>query len=267
MAIGKNKNLGKKKGNKKKIVDPFSKKEWYDVKAPAVFSVRQIGKTIATKSSGLKLAKDNLMGRVFEVSLGDLQEKAEDDAFRKFKLRVEAVQGKNCLTQFYGMSLSTDKLKSLVRKNHTLIEAHADVKTTDGYSLRLFTIGFTKARVNQNKKTSYAQSGQVRQLRRRMIDIMLREANGKDLKELVQKLIPETIGREIEKATQGIYPLQNCYVRKVKVLRAPKPDLQKLMEAHGGADAIAAMGKKMDRLIEDVDEEPKEEAEAADAEA
>lgn len=40
-------------------------------------------------------------------------------------------------------------------------------------------------------------------------------------------------GKDIEKACQGIYPLQNVYVRKVKVLRAPKFDLTKLMEVHG----------------------------------
>ena len=89
------------------------------------------------------------MGRVFEASLGDLKANAEDDAYRKFKLRVEEVQGTNCLTNFYGMDLSTDKLRSLVRKWHSLIEAYADVKTTDGYLLRMYCIGFTKRRPNQ----------------------------------------------------------------------------------------------------------------------
>ena len=104
---------------------------------------------MVTKSQGTKLAKDGLMGRVFEASLGDLKANAEDDAFRKFKLRVEEVQGTNCLTNFYGMDLSSDKLRSLVRKWHSLIEAYADVKTTDGYLLRMYCIGFTKRRPNQ----------------------------------------------------------------------------------------------------------------------
>lgn len=33
-----------------------------------------------------------------------------------------------------------------------------------------------------------------------MFEIMKREAEGSDLKELVQKFVPESIGREIEKA-------------------------------------------------------------------
>jgi len=177
---------------------------------------------------------------VFEASLGDLKPNGEDDAFRKFKLKVEDVQGTNCLTQFYGMDMTTDKLRSLVRKWHSLIEAYADVKTTDGYTLRLFVIGFTKRRPNQIRKTSYAQSAQASSIRKKMIEIIQREAGAVDLNELVAKFIPEIIGKEIEKATQGIYPLQNVFIRKVKTLRSPKVDLTKLLEIHGGADAGAS---------------------------
>lgn len=37
------------------------------------------------------LSAESLKGRVVEVSLGDLKNNAEDEAFRKFKLRVEEV--------------------------------------------------------------------------------------------------------------------------------------------------------------------------------
>lgn len=63
-----------------------------------------------------------------------------------------------------------------------------------------------------------------------MREIMVNQAQSCDLKELVQKFIPESIGREIEKATSSIYPLQNVFIRKVKILKAPKFDLGKLME-------------------------------------
>uniref|UniRef100_A0A8C2Z5D7 Ribosomal protein S3A n=1 Tax=Cyclopterus lumpus TaxID=8103 RepID=A0A8C2Z5D7_CYCLU len=92
MAVGKNKRLtkGGKKGAKKKIVDPFSKKDWYDVKAPAMFNIRNIGKTLVSRTQGTRIASDGLKGRVFEVSLADLQN--DEVAFRKFKLITEDVQ-------------------------------------------------------------------------------------------------------------------------------------------------------------------------------
>ncbi|KAM0791154.1 ribosomal 40S subunit protein S1B [Microbotryomycetes sp. NB124-2] len=245
MAVGKNKRLSKgKKGIKKRVVDPFTRKDWYDVKAPSMFDTRNAGKTLVNRSSGLKNANDSLKGRVIELSLGDLNKDSED-TFRKMKLRVDEVQGKNCLTNFYGMDFTSDKLRSLVRKWQTLIEAHIEVKTTDGYLLRLFAIGFTKKRPNQVKKTTYAKSSQVRQIRRIMLDTMAREASSCDLKQFVQKLIPEVIGREIEKQSQSVYPLQNCYVRKVKLVKAPKFDLGKLLELHGDSVAAEDSGVKV----------------------
>jgi len=245
MATGKNKRLSKgKKGLKKKIVDPFTRKDWYDIKAPSIFDVRNVGKTLVNRTQGLRNANDSLKGRVLEVSLADLN-KAEELAFRKIKLRVDEVQGRNCLTNFHGMDFTSDKLRSLVKKWQTLIEAHVDIKTTDGYLLRLFAIAFTRRRPNQIKKTSYAQTAQIRQIRKKMFDIINRESSSCDLKDLVQKFIPEAIGREIEKACQGIYPLQNCYIRKVKILKSPKFDVHKLLELHGG-DADE-MGTKVGR--------------------
>ncbi|CAI5496586.1 unnamed protein product [Closterium sp. Naga37s-1] len=52
-----------------------------------------------------------------------------------------------------GMDLTTDELRSLVRKWQTLIECHVDVKTTDNDTLRLFAIAFTKRRQNQINKS------------------------------------------------------------------------------------------------------------------
>ena len=77
------------------------------------------------------------------------------------------------------------------------------------------------------------------------------------------------IGKEIEKACQGIYPLQNVFTRKVKVLKAPKEseltsnnftfyftitmtlfflDLAKLLEMYNESSASPAdIGTKLNR--------------------
>jgi small subunit ribosomal protein S3Ae len=173
-----------------------------------------------------------LKGRVVEVSLADLTNNQEH-GFRKIKLQLQEVAGKNCLTNFYGMDFTTDKLRSLVKKWQSLIEAYVDVKTSDGYLIRVFTIAFTQRRKNQIRKTTYATSAQIRAIRKKMFEVVTKEASQCDLKELVQKFVAEVIGTDITKSCQAIYPLQNCHVRKVKILKSPKFDLGKLLELHG----------------------------------
>jgi len=250
MAVGKNKRLSKagKKGGKKKIVDPFTRKEWYDVKAPSMFQKKNVGKTLVNRTQCTRIASDSLKGRVYEVSLGDLN--TDDVEFRKFRLICEDVQGKYCLTNFHGMDFTRDKLASMVKKWQTLIECVADTKTTDGYLLRFFCIAFTKRHLNQQKKTTYAQHTQVRQIRAKMKEIIEREVQSSELRDVVNKLIPDSIGKDIEKACQGIYPLHDVYIRKVKVLKKPKFELGKLMEMHGDHHAAKGgeeSGQKVDR--------------------
>ena len=236
MAIGKNKkfrngggNGGGKKGGKK-VVDTFEKKEWYDVKAPNMFTNRQIEKTLVTRSSGLKLAADSLRGRVYDVCQADL----ENDGIsqKKFSLICEEVVGKDCLTNFHGMHLTTDKTTRLVVKGQTMIEANVTVTTTDGYKLRLFAMGFTKRHPNQAKKGCYAQTSQSDEIRANMVDIMTREVCQCTMKQVVLKLIPDSIGSDIEKECQGIFPLKNVCISKVKVLQKPSFDIGRLLELH-----------------------------------
>ncbi|KAL1501480.1 hypothetical protein ABEB36_006794 [Hypothenemus hampei] len=243
MAVGKNKGLSKggKKGVKKKIVDPFTRKDWYDVKAPSMFTTRQVGKTLVNRTQGTKIASEGLKGRVFEVSLADLQNDNDAErSFRKFRLIAEDVQGRYVLTNFHGMDLTTDKLRSMVKKWQSLIEASADVKTSDGYLLRVFCIGFTqKDPQYSQRKTCYAKHTQIRQIRKKMVDIMTRDIQSSDLKEVVNKLLPDSIAKDIEKACQGIYPLHDVYIRKVKVLKKPRYELSKLLELHGDSKSSA----------------------------
>merc|ERR1711923_400091 len=107
------------------------------------------------------------------------------------------------------------KLRSMVKKWQTLIEAFVDVKTTDGYLVRVFCIGFTLKQNQTTQKTCYAQSQQIRQIRKKMTDIITREVSSSDLKELVNKLIPDSMSVDITKACQGIYPLHDVHIRKV----------------------------------------------------
>merc|ERR1712216_1034827 len=110
--------------------------------------------------------------------------------------------------------------------------------------VRLFVLAFTQRRADQVKTNCYAQSAQIRKIRAKMVDILVAEASKGQLREL-KKLVAESIGKEIEKQTQGIFPLNNCMIRKIKIIKKPKFDITKLMELHQdtGEDAGAAIGR------------------------
>ena len=218
----------------------MAKKEWYDVRAPNQFLVRDVCKTLVSRTSGLKIASEGL---IFEANLGDLS-KNEEQGYRKIKLRVEDVQGDKCITLFYGMDITRDKLGSLIKKWKTLIECNVEVSTTDGYKLRLFCIAFTRKQDNQNKKTCYAQASQIHRIRAKMVEIITEEVSKCDLATLVPKLCMESIGARIQKECNKIYPLENTLIRKVKMIKSPKVDTVKLMEQH--ADTVKLMEQHAD---------------------
>lgn len=88
------------------------------------------------------------------------------------------------------------------------------------YILRMFCIAFTKRDKSQKDNpvaTAYAQTAQIRQIRKKMVEIMTRESVTCDLKELVNKFILKLMSDEITKSCKSIYPLQDVYIRKVRI--------------------------------------------------
>jgi len=69
-------------------------------------------------------------------------------------------------------------------------------------------------------------------LEKKIFEIVKRESADIDLKSLFKKLILETLSNSIEVETQGIYPLQNVYVHKLKILNRPAFDRFKLADLH-----------------------------------
>ncbi|KAL7715061.1 Small ribosomal subunit protein eS1 [Entamoeba marina] len=200
MATGKNKKYkagSVKKGSKRKVIEPFAKKEWYNVKVPKNFKKRNVGQIVVNKSTGTKSAIEGLRGRVVEANLADLLEN-EKYALYNYKFRCEDVNGKRLFNGFP----------------------------------RIFCIGFTTRRPNQIKKTSYAQTAQIKKIRRVMVNMMNKEAASRDINNLVDYLKDNKISKEIVTRCQKIFPLDNVYIRKVKLLKSAQIDSLKLLEQH-----------------------------------
>jgi small subunit ribosomal protein S3Ae len=130
------------------------------------------------------------------------------------------------------MDITRDKLCTLVKKWHSLIEAFVQAKTLDGYLVRLFAIAFTRRHKHQVKATCYAKGSQKKLLRQKMMEVMQAEISKKSLKDLFKTLITDQMSKEITKNCTKIFPLENVLIRKAKVMKKPKFDLTKLMELY-----------------------------------
>lgn len=76
------------------------------------------------------------------------------------------------------------------------------------------------------------------------------KVSSSDLREVCNKLIPDSIGTDIEKACSCYFSLQDVYIRKVKILKKPKFEISKLLEMHGDGGksaAVTATGEVIDR--------------------
>merc|ERR1719201_1641935 len=57
-----------------------------------------------------------------------------------------------------------------------------------------------------------------------MTEIVSKQVSNCDVPELIKKLLPDSIASDITKAAMPIYPVENCYVSKIKVIKKLLPD-------------------------------------------
>lgn len=205
MVAGKNKCLVKglgllgQKGAKKRAVDSFSKRDWYDVKATTIFNIRNIGKILVRRTQRTKIPSGGLKGHVFEVNLDDLQN--DEAAFRKFKL---ICSGKNCLISIawiLPMTKCTPQSKNGRPWLKLMFMSTLLMVICFIYSV-LVLVKITTIRLEDLLCSSSTGLPNLK-----MMEIMSWKVQTNSLKEVVNKLTPDSTGKDLEKACQSIYPL------------------------------------------------------------
>lgn len=80
-----------------------------------------------------------------------------------------------------------------------------------------------------------------------MTAIMTELGTKGDLKSLVKELISAPIGENIARDASSVFPIKDCFIRKVKVLKKPKFDVTELMEWHNADEKVAGdVGKPVE---------------------
>jgi len=137
--------------------------------------------------------EDSIKGRVVSQMQADLAPNQDTFHWRKIKLIVDQTEGRQAITSFYGVDTTRDELCSLIKKRKTLIEAITDVKSQDGYVLRVFVIAFTRESYNQKRKTNYALSSQQKIIRKKINEIIAKEVSKANATQVLNLFTSEVV--------------------------------------------------------------------------
>jgi len=195
--------LARKKVQRK--IDGWKSKEWFNIEAPAYLNRAIVGNTMAGDPS-------LLLGRNVETTVGELTNDMTKNN-TKVILRINNVVGETATTDLVGHELTTDYIRSIVKRQTSRIDANIEVRTRDGYVIRVKPTCFTIKR---------ARSSQIKAIREVMIDIVKRRAMESDFENFMQEAILGRLSAAIYRQAKFIYPLRRVEIRKTYVEAMPK---------------------------------------------
>ena len=184
--------------------DARKAKQWFKVVGPEMFGRSPVGETVAYDPS-------KIVGRVIETTLGDLTNNFSKQN-TKLKFKVDRVAGDSAYTKFMGHEMTTDYIRSLVKRRTSRIDSIIDVTTTDGYQVRVKPSCFTVKR---------ARANQVKSIRELSRQVVLAKAVGLDLNQLVQEVVLGKLSLDIYKEAKAVYPLRRVEIRKTEIMTEP----------------------------------------------
>ena len=185
-------------------LDKWKSKTWFAVEIPKFMGSNQIGFTPTSDP-------ENLIGRVVETTVGELTNDFSKHN-TKLKLEINDVVGDVAHTKFLGHELTTDYLRSIVKRQTSRIDANINVKTKDGYKVTVKPTCFTVKR---------ARTSQIKGIREEMVKIVLKRASEVNYEQFIEEAIIGKLSANIYRNAKYIYPLRRVEIRKTHVLLVP----------------------------------------------
>jgi small subunit ribosomal protein S3Ae len=236
----------------RKVKDKWKAKEWYKLYAPRMFNQVELGETPGADPAAL-------MGRITEVTVHEL---TGDFSKMHIKIRfsVNDIRGLEAHTTFIGHDLTSDYVRRLTRRKRTKTDHVVDVRTKDGFKVRIKPMSITEQRIQAAQETA---------IRNIMTSTLNDMAANMTVSELVKAIITGDLSRDLSNAAKVIIPIKRIEVRRSEVLEAgtaaaDEPSIQERFgqEAAEQAAAQAAMAPAEEAPAEE--ESPAEEEEVSE---
>ncbi|MDD5022885.1 MAG: hypothetical protein PHU63_01830 [Candidatus ainarchaeum sp.] len=130
---------------KKKIVDKWKTKKWYDLVSPEMFGGKVVGEIISSDEK-------SLLNRIVIVNLAELETEGEVNrrmlSSIRVNLRVIDVKGKGANTKYIGHSIQPSYLRTLARRGRTVIDLVSDEKTKDEKEMRIKLVAVAEGSIS-----------------------------------------------------------------------------------------------------------------------
>ncbi|HML25719.1 30S ribosomal protein S3ae [Methanomethylovorans sp.] len=187
-----------------KKLDKWKSKSWYNIETPEFIGRNNIGTTLAEEPA-------QLIGRIVEATVGDLTNDFSKHN-TKLKFRINDVNGDVAQTRFIGHEITTDYLRSIVKRQTSRIDTNLKVTTKDGYTVRVKPICFTVKR---------ARTSQIEGIREVMDSTVKERAKDLNFEQFVEEAIMGKLSATIYRNAKNIYPLRRVEIRKTEVEGIP----------------------------------------------
>ncbi|MDD4185424.1 MAG: 30S ribosomal protein S3ae [Candidatus Methanomethylophilaceae archaeon] len=227
----------KAKGTSRKIKDKWKAKEWYKVHASRMFNEAEIGESPAADPA-------TLIGRSAEVTVQELTGDFSKMHI-KVKFKINSVDGYNAKSVFVGHSLTSEYVRRLTRRKKTKTDHVVDVKTKDGFTIRIKPMSIAEKRI---------QASQEDAMRRIMHDVLMQMGVESNLSDIIKAIISGDMARDLAKACRTIMPMKRIEIRKSEVLE--------FAEENDSAIEVPKEEPEEDRSEEESAEETSEEEES-----
>lgn len=192
-----------------RVKDKWATKKWFTLIAPEYFGMAEIGETPAN-------SPELVVGRTVETTLADLTgDTSNQNPYKKLIFKVHRVAGDKAYTKFHRFELMREYLNSLVRRRTSKIDDIIDIKTADGFRIRVKPVVFTVKR---------CKSSQKRAIRAISREIVLNKSS-LNFVQFLQECILGKIPSEIYKGAKKIYPIRRVEIRKIELLSEPKAEV------------------------------------------
>ena len=190
--------------SKRSVSKKRQHKQWYNILAPEQFDRVKLGTTPAANP-------EKLIGRTIETTLGTISGNTNQNHI-KLKFKVVEASADSAHTELIKHEISSDYLRSLIRRGASKIDLIMTVLTSDSYQVRIHPLAFT------NKGVDHSQEKAVR---KQMQSILISKSSSQTYDEFMEEISEGRLSLDLYNETKHIYPLRRVEIQKATLENHP----------------------------------------------